>query len=38
MSRKILKTLDDKIKNLRNEPGLNQMGMANGGITQMVLG
>ena len=35
---KYLKQLDDKIKNLRNELKLNQMGMANGGITQMQTG
>lgn len=35
---KYLKQLDDKIKNLRNELKLNQMGMANGGITQMQVG
>ena len=35
---KYLKQLDDKIKNLRNELKLNEMGMASGGITQMQVG
>jgi hypothetical protein len=35
---KYLKQLDDKIKNLRNELKLNEMGMASGGITQMQTG
>jgi hypothetical protein len=35
---KYLKQLDDKIKNLRNELKLNEMGMANGGLTGYQVG